>query len=164
MRLQALVLLALAACADKTPSTPAKTAADAAPPKPQAPDAAPVPPPDAAPAASPVVWKLEVKPETVKLANQAKMELFIVATNGGKETVDTQRSDSFTIDGAPSQELNMAFGNGGREGRWRKLPAGDSIRESRTGLTLFKAAGDHVIALVGPDGQERARVTVHVTK
>jgi hypothetical protein len=111
----------------------------------------------------PIVWSLEVVPPTFALAEQGRVSIWIQATNRGAETLDTERSDSFTLDGEDSMELNMAFGNGGREARWRALPTGDTIREQRIGLELFTSAGDHVIALVGPDGRERARVTVTVT-
>jgi hypothetical protein len=111
-----------------------------------------------------VEWTIEVDPKKVSLAKTSTVTVRYTATNTAKEHVDAKAySLEFWIDGAPSMELGMAFGNGGFSKVWTHLPPGDTVDDSRSGMELVDAPGDHVITLVHL-GRELARATLKVTK
>jgi hypothetical protein len=154
------VLGILAACGGReTTATPASTP-PLAPAHPPTPAAAPAPPP---PLAEPIQWAIFVEPATVTMAQRASVMVTIQATNTNVSARDPERDPlDFTVDGAPSQELSMAFGNGGREAAWSLIPPGHSAIDERTGMTIVAAPGDHVLA-IAHGGHELARTTLHVS-
>lgn len=121
--------------------------------------------PTPAPSAPPgtVAWTLVVAPARVTMARRAQVSVQITATNRGARTVDPGRSLEFTVDGTPSMELGMAFGNGGMEASWTALPAGATVRDERIGMELVTAPGEHVIVM-SQGGAELARAVLHVTR
>jgi len=110
-----------------------------------------------------ITWKISVEPDTFAQKDQAKATIRISATNTTQDVIAPWRDQlDLQLDGAPSTELGMALGNGGRAGAWQKLPAGQTVDDSRDGFDdLFAHAGDHVLSLVHL-GHEVARTTVHV--
>ena len=92
------------------------------------------------------------------------MTVRYTTTNQAKEHVDAKSyALEYQVDGVASMELGMAFGNGGFPKVWTHLPPGDTVDDSRVGMTLVEAPGDHVISLVHL-GREVARATLKVTK
>jgi hypothetical protein len=83
------------------------------------------------------------------MADRASFLLRRQVTNTGTAPADAMTpSASFTFDGAPSMELDMAFGNGARESRWAALPPGDTVRDDRAmGESLFATPGSHTITM-----------------
>jgi hypothetical protein len=81
-------------------------------------------------------------------------------TNTGSVVADAMRANaSFTVDGAPSMGLDMAFGNGLRETRWSRLPPGEIAFDERDmEPAIFDTAGEHVVTMT-VDGVDS---TVHV--
>jgi hypothetical protein len=111
-----------------------------------------------------VAWTIEVTPSTVALADQEQVEIRFTATNQSDKTLDPTRSSlTIEIDGETPQVLGLAFGNGGRGREWSALPPGDAASDSRSGMKLVDAAGDHVVSL-SRMGHELARTTLHVTR
>ena len=117
----------------------------------------------AAHAASGLRWALTASPNPVTMAGRAAFRLERRVTNEGASPADAMTpSASFTINGAPSMALDMAFGNGVRESRWAALAPGETVSDARDmGESLFPAPGDYVIAMT-TDGVT-VTVTVHVT-
>ncbi|MBK9032584.1 MAG: hypothetical protein IPL61_14940 [Myxococcales bacterium] len=111
-----------------------------------------------------ITWTLTVTPATVALARTATVDVRIAATNHAPVALSPARDPlEFTIDGQPSMELAMAFGNGGRGGEWTLLPAGATARDRRVGMELVTTPGVHVLA-IAHNGRELARATLRVRR
>ncbi len=120
-----------------------------------------------------IEWTLTTSASPVAVADLVHFEIAIAATNTGGDTIDPQYmgcveasepclASGWKLDGAESMALNLTFGNGGREARWRALPPGDTVTDRRImGDSLELAPGDHTISF--DHGEARVEVTVTVT-
>lgn len=119
----------------------------------------PTPPPDA------LRWSLECTPATgsLTMAQRRGFRLWLVAHNAGSAPIDTHRDTlEWLVNGRPSMELSMAFGNGVREQLWSSLPAGRTVREAREGGSwLLPRPGQYVFS-IRMNGREVARRVVTV--
>lgn len=107
-------------------------------------------------------WKVVVTPATAPVAQREQLELRIEVTNRSKDTLDPlRRLPTFVVDGAPSQALAMAFGNGGRSRDWSALAPGATVTDRRV-MGFVDGAGEHTIVLTHL-GIELARTTVTLT-
>lgn len=121
--------------------------------------AVPVPP---APL-GPIAWTISTAPSTVSMAQRATVMVTITATNHDTAARSPDRDPlDFTVDGADSMELSLAFGNGGRGGEWTSLAPGQTATDERNGMELVQTPGDHVIA-IRHDKIVLAQTTLHVT-
>jgi len=134
------------------------------------PQAAPAEPPAAVPAApAPVVastlrWELVAIPARLRMADRAAFRLRRQVTNSGSAPANAFDSlPSYTVDGAPSMALDLAFSNGAVDMRWQALPPGETVFDERDmGEALFPAPGDYELAMT-VDGQT-STVRVHVSR
>lgn len=95
------------------------------------------------------------------MARRSRFRLIREVTNTGTAPLDASATAaSFTVNGHPSMELDMAFGNGARESTWSSLAPGASVSDEREVGDLFTAPGDYVIVMLADD--TRATLTVHV--
>jgi hypothetical protein len=67
------------------------------------------------------------------------------------------------IDGASTNQLDMAFGNGGFGAEWYELEPNKTASDGRTGIAWVTTAGDHEVTLLRLD-HVIAKATLHVTK
>lgn len=161
----ALTVLVVGLCAtackesETTPAPPPSATA----PKATASTPASTAPAPTAPVAG-IVWSLELDPGLAfTMADRAKVKIWIVATNKGSSTLPTMREAlELRINGKPSMEFAMAFGNGLRTMDWDGLAPAKTVREAREmGTTLFPAAGDYDLELILA-GARVATAHVHV--
>ena len=105
--------------------------------------------PHAAVSATGLRWTITAHPAQLTMAERATFRLRRTVTNDANEPLDAMRSmASFTLNGADSMSLDLAFGNGARESRWSALPPGESAFDEREmGDSLFPAPGTYVIAM-----------------
>jgi hypothetical protein len=96
------------------------------------------------------------------MSNRAQFILRRRVTNTGTTAADAMTpSASFTVNGAPSMELDMAFGNGARENRWQALPPGESAFDEREmGESLFPAPGQYTLTMTVDGANSTVRVAV----
>lgn len=108
-------------------------------------------------------WALIAVPPTLSMAERSTFRLQRQVTNTGDTVANPDAaSGSFTINGAPARDLDMAFGNGLRDARWAELPPGETVSDGRgMGEQLFPAPGDYTITMTV--GDAAAAVTVTVT-
>lgn len=94
-------------------------------------------------------WALVATPRRLTMSQRARFRLRRQVTNEASAVRDaTQASASFTLDGASSMSLDMAFGNGARSSQWAALAPGATVSDDRMmGEDLFPAPGDYVIAM-----------------
>ncbi len=122
------------------------------------------PPTSAPPPTAPVTWTIECAPDRVPMAARASVMVTIRATNTTSAARDPERDPlDVLVDGKPSMELSLAFGNGGRGPEWSSLAPGATAVDQRNGMQLVDAPGDHTIA-IAHGGVELARTTLHVTR
>ena len=169
MRRAIIVLGAvLGACGSRSDAPasqgPAVAAPAAAAPAAVAP-AAVAPAADAGSALAPaigIVWAISVSPATVTMARRSSVVVTIRAANVTGAVRDPHRDPlDVLVDGTSSMELSMAFGNGVRVKEWSAIPPGQYVTDSREGMELVTAPGDHVIT-IAHDGHELARTVLHV--
>ncbi len=147
--------IGLSACGSSTPPRAAtEPVAEARPADPPvAAEPAPADPPVAPEPVSVVAtglrWELVAIPDHLRMARRAAFRLRRQVTNTGSAPADAMRTmATFSLDGAPSMELDMAFGNGVREQRWSALPPGETVFDERAmGESLFPVPGDYEIAM-----------------
>ncbi len=108
-----------------------------------------------------VHWTLTVHPSTFALRDLGHVQVRMTALNDGPTAVDPHKPWDLRVDGAPSQALSMAFGNGAMGPEWSSLPPGATAVDEREGVEFVDTRGDHEITLHWGD-QELARTTVHV--
>lgn len=124
----------------------------------------PIPPPDVQPPIAPPVdvpaariatdravsWEMTASASSLTMAERARWRLNIAATNHGPSAVDPERHRmSFTVNGAQSMVMDMAFGNGLRGPEWGSLPPGATARDARElGPSLFTAPGNYDITML----------------
>ncbi|MCE9579034.1 MAG: hypothetical protein K8W52_38270 [Deltaproteobacteria bacterium] len=103
---------------------------------------------DVATSARGLRWQLRAVPPRLTMKDRAAFRLRIEVTNTAAAPVDASDGyATFTLDGQASQALDLAFGNGGREARWRALPPGDTVSDERAmGEDLFPAPGAYAIS------------------
>lgn len=75
---------------------------------------------------------------------------------------ETQRDSlEWFVNGQPSLQLSMAFGNGSRTRQWEALAPRGTVREAREGAWLVPSAGTFVFS-IRMNGREVARQVVTV--
>ena len=152
--------LAIAACKQSEPTVTPPATATATATATAAPSATVSPAPSAG-----IAWSLELDPGlTFTMADRATSKIWIVATNKGSKAEPTMREGlELRVNGKPSMEFAMAFGNGLRTMDWDGLAPGKTVRESRgLGTSLFPAAGDYDLELLLA-GARLASLHVHVS-
>lgn len=156
--------LSLPACkeSETTAAPPAPRSATATA---TAPATAAAPPSSSTAPSAGIAWNLEIDPGLAfTMADRANLKIWIVATNKGPKSEPTMREGlELRVNGKPSMEFAMAFGNGLRTMDWDGLAPGKTVRESRgLGTSLFPAAGDYDLELVLA-GARVASLHVHVS-
>jgi hypothetical protein len=157
MRLAWLVLVA--ACGAPSATCPPPALANSAP----AALPIPPPPPPATDTPPPIIWTLDCAPSTVSMAQRGSVWIFVHATSTvpGKTPTEHELLE-WKINGADSNELGMAFGNGGYAQEWDALPDDETVTDRRHGMAIVDAPGLYVIS-ISLHGVEVARTTLHVT-
>lgn len=150
----------VASPADDEATASAEPSEEADPPVLDATDESPSEP-TAAPASS-LRWELIARPMRLRMSQRARFVLRRQVTNTGTTAADAMtRSASFTVNGAPSMDLDMAFGNGARETLWAALPPGRTVFDEREmGESLFPAPGQYTLAMTVDGATSTVRVAV----
>jgi hypothetical protein len=139
-------------------------------PPPQQPPPALVVAMDAAPGdampTSPIAVELEVQPAELTAANRNEFRVTVTVHNFGADVIDPQLNLSeLTVDGARSNDWNMALANSGRPKQWRALPPGERVSGSvaRLADALFPRPGTYTLVLT-VSGVASRPVEVRVTR
>jgi hypothetical protein len=155
-----VVLVAIAACSNKSSEPPAAKPRDAAVIAIDGSvDAVPI---DAGPALDVI---LEASPVELRMKQRDKFKLAIKVTNRSAATVDPKLDDSqLLVNGEPDLLWTNTLINSGRGRTWTELRAGETATGSWSlGDGLFLAPGDYTLQLRVSDILSPP-VQIHVTK
>ena len=100
--------------------------------------------------------RITAEPLRLTMSERKSFKISIVATNQGSEVINPElHRAKLSVNGKESIVWTLAIGNGGRELKWRALPAGETVSMtwSSMGESLFPDPGDFALVLHYKDAE-----------